>query len=88
MIGKALGCDEVAEFDGCISEIDIRFPSCVVKGDILSISREIHNHWDPLIYRVAVVLSPLNVVVAIVVSIDNLICFLLHTRCCRLRHRL
>ena len=31
MIRKAFGCDEVAEDDGCIFEIDIRFPSCIVK---------------------------------------------------------
>ena len=32
MIRKTLGCDEVAEYDRCIFEIDIRFPSCIVKG--------------------------------------------------------
>ena len=32
MIRKAFGRDEVAEEDRCIFEIDIGFPSCVVKG--------------------------------------------------------
>ena len=32
MIGKAFGCDEVAEYDRCIFEISIRFLSSIVKG--------------------------------------------------------
>ena len=37
MIRKAFGRDEVAEDDRCIFEIDIGFPSRVVKEDSLSI---------------------------------------------------
>ena len=88
MIRKTLGCDEVAEYDGCILEADIWFPSCGREGDILFISREIRSRWDPLIYQVVVVLLLLNVIVVVVVSIDNPICFLLHTHYCRLRHHL
>ena len=32
MVRKAFGRDEVAEYDRCILEIDIRFPSRIVKG--------------------------------------------------------
>ena len=32
MVRKTFGCDEVAEYDGCILEVDIRFPSRIVKG--------------------------------------------------------
>ena len=32
MIRKIFGRDEVAEDDGCIFEIDIGFPCCIVKG--------------------------------------------------------
>ena len=31
MVRKIFGRDEVAEYDRCILDIDIRFPSCIVK---------------------------------------------------------
>ena len=40
MIRKVFGRDEVAEEDWCISEVNIRFLCCVVKGIIFPFHEE------------------------------------------------